>query len=78
MINKVEICGVNTAKLPVLSSEKQHELLEKTKINKKNKTTFIFSTHDSRIVDMCDHVVHILDGQVINDEHKAGSDVYKI
>ncbi len=31
MINKVEICGVNTAKLPVLSSEKQHELLEKTK-----------------------------------------------
>jgi putative ABC transport system ATP-binding protein len=41
-------------------------------------TTFIFSTHDSRIVDMCDHVVHILDGQVINDEHKVGSDEYKI
>ena len=41
-------------------------------------TTFIFSTHDSRIVDMCDHVVHILDGQVTNDEHKTGSDVYKI
>ena len=41
-------------------------------------TTFIFSTHDSRIVDMCDHVVHILDGQVKNDEHKIGSDVYKI
>ncbi|MCQ2590080.1 MAG: ABC transporter ATP-binding protein [Treponema sp.] len=41
-------------------------------------TTFIFSTHDSRIVDMCDHVVHILDGKVINDEYKTGSDVYKL
>lgn len=29
MINKVEICGVNTAKLPVLSSEEQHELLNR-------------------------------------------------
>ncbi len=28
-INKVEICGVNTAKLPVFSSEKKKELLEK-------------------------------------------------
>ena len=41
-------------------------------------TTFIFSTHDSRIVDMCDHVIHILDGLVVKDEHKVGSDVYKV
>ena len=41
-------------------------------------TTFIFSTHDSRIVDMCDHVVHIFDGNIKNDEHKAGSDVYNM
>ena len=27
MINKVEICGVNTAKLPVLSNEEKEELL---------------------------------------------------
>ena len=31
MINKVEICGVNTAKLPVLSNEEQHELLNRMK-----------------------------------------------
>ena len=31
MINKVEICGVNTAKLPVLSNEEKNELLEKIK-----------------------------------------------
>ena len=31
MINKVEICGVNTAKLPVLSNEEKNELLIKIK-----------------------------------------------
>lgn len=31
MINKVEICGVNTAKLPVLSNEEKKELFVKIK-----------------------------------------------
>lgn len=31
MINKVEICGVNTAKLPVLSNEEKDELLKRIK-----------------------------------------------
>ena len=31
MIKKVEICGVNTAKLPVLSNEEKNELLGKIK-----------------------------------------------
>ncbi len=31
MVNKVEICGVNTAKLPVLSNEEKNELLKKIK-----------------------------------------------
>ena len=31
MLNKVEICGVNTAKLPTLSKEKKEELLKKIK-----------------------------------------------
>ena len=31
MINKVEICGVNTSKLPVLSNEEKNELLKKIK-----------------------------------------------
>ena len=31
MINKVEICGVNTAKLPVLSSKEKEELFVKIK-----------------------------------------------
>ena len=42
MINKVEICGVNTSKLPVLNAEKKTELLKRVKQgDKKAKTEFI-------------------------------------
>ena len=30
-LNKVEICGVNTSKLPVLKPEEKEELLRRTK-----------------------------------------------
>ena len=62
-----------------LDSENSAQILSLMKSLNKDpdlQTTFIFSTHDSRIVDMCDHVVHIFDGKIKNDEHKAGSDVY--
>lgn len=40
--NKVEICGVNTAKLPVLSNEEKQELLGKIKNgNKEARVEFI-------------------------------------
>lgn len=67
-----------TANLDSKNSEQILKLMKSLNKDPDLQTTFIFSTHDSRIVDMCDHVVHILDGQVINDEHKEGSGVYKI
>ena len=67
-----------TANLDSKNSEQILSLMKSLNKDPDLQTTFIFSTHDSRIVDMCDHVVHILDGQVINDEHKAGSAIYKI
>lgn len=67
-----------TANLDSKNSEQILKLMKSLNKDPELQTTFIFSTHDSRIVDMCDHVVHILDGQITNDEHKAGSDVYKI
>ena len=67
-----------TANLDSKNSEQILSLMKSLNKDPDLQTTFIFSTHDSRIVDMCDHVVHILDGQVINDEHKEGSDIYKI
>lgn len=42
MINKVEICGVNTAKLPVLSNEEKNELFVKIKNGDNNaRKTFV-------------------------------------
>ena len=67
-----------TANLDSINSQQILSLMKSLNKDKDLQTTFIFSTHDSRIVDMCDHVVHILDGQITNDEHKVGSDIYKI
>ena len=67
-----------TANLDSKNSEQILSLMKSLNKDADLQTTFIFSTHDSRIVDMCDHVVHILDGLVTNDEYKTGSDVYKI
>lgn len=33
------------------------------KLNEELNITFVFSTHDSKIVDMCNHIVYILDGE---------------
>ena len=42
LINKVEICGVNTAKLPVLSNEEKNKLLKEIKkCNKEAREKFV-------------------------------------
>ena len=67
-----------TANLDSVNSAQILSLMKDLNRDPELQTTFIFSTHDSRIVDMCDHVVHIFDGNIKNDEHKAGSDVYNV
>jgi len=39
-------------------------LLLMKKVNRNIKTTFIFSTHDAKIVDLADHVIRLKDGLV--------------
>ena len=67
-----------TANLDSVNSAQILSLMKDLNKDPELQTTFIFSTHDSRIVDMCDHVVHIFDGNIKEDEHKAGSDVYNV
>ena len=58
-----------------LDSETGHNILELMKrINREHGTTFIFSTHDPVIREMADHVVHLHDGLIINEERKNGAD----
>ena len=67
-----------TANLDSVNSAQILSLMKDLNRDPELLTTFIFSTHDSRIVQMCDHVVHIFDGNIKEDEHKAGSDVYNV
>lgn len=67
-----------TANLDSVNSAQILSLMKDLNKDPELQTTFIFSTHDSRIVDMCDHVVHIFDGLIKEDEHKQGSDVYNM
>ena len=65
-----------TANLDSANSKQILSLMKQLNRDPDLMTTFIFSTHDARIVDMCNHVVHLLDGEITNDELKQGSDVY--
>lgn len=54
-----------TANLDSKNGDQILELMQK--LNKELKTTFIFSTHDAKIVQMSNHVIKIQDGKVIQD-----------
>ena len=50
-----------------LDSKNGDQILELMKtLNKELETTFIFSTHDAKIVIMADHVIKISDGKIIS------------
>ena len=52
------------------SKNSEQILLLMQKLNLELSTTFIFSTHDQRIVNMCNHVIYILDGREVNEDLK--------
>lgn len=56
-----------------LDSKTGREILElMLRLNGSVGTTFIFSTHDSMVMDFARRIVHIRDGQIENDEVKHG------
>jgi len=52
-----------TANLDSATGEAILQLMKR--INKEMDTTFIFSTHDAKIVEMADHVIRLRDGMVV-------------
>ena len=57
-----------TANLDSKSTETLLEIMEK--LNKEENITFIFSTHDARVVKKARRVITVEDGKVISDERK--------
>lgn len=62
-----------TANLDSKTGESIIELMKK--INKEHATTFIFSTHDTQIVGIADHVIRLQDGLIVENRRaeKAGA-----
>ncbi|MCK4662298.1 MAG: ABC transporter ATP-binding protein [Bacteroidales bacterium] len=58
-----------TANLDSKSTENLLDIMER--LNKEENITFIFSTHDARVVKKARRVITIEDGKVIRDERKA-------
>lgn len=57
-----------TANLDSKNGDQILQLMKK--LNRELNTTFIFSTHDAKIVEMCDHVIKIKDGNITGEEKK--------
>jgi len=58
-----------TANLDSKSTENLLDIMEK--LNKEENITFIFSTHDQRVIKKARRVITIEDGKIISDEKKA-------
>jgi putative ABC transport system ATP-binding protein len=55
-----------------LDSETADEVLALMReLNKKNKQTFVVVTHDPRIGAMCDRIIRMQDGRIIDDGRSA-------
>jgi putative ABC transport system ATP-binding protein len=61
-----------TANLDSKSTETLLDIMEK--LNKEENITFVFSTHDARVVKKARRVITIEDGKVISDQRKNGGE----
>ena len=65
---RIVIADEPTANLDSSSTENLLDIMEK--LNKEENITFIFSTHDARVVKKARRVITIEDGKVVGDEVK--------
>ncbi len=61
-----------TANLDSKSTENLLDIMER--LNKEENITFIFSTHDARVVKKARRVITVEDGKVVSDVHKNGGE----
>ena len=66
---KIVLADEPTANLDSKTGEQIIELMKK--INRELSTTFIFSTHDPKIVGIADHVIRLIDGEVVENVRTA-------
>ena len=53
-----------------LDAENSHHILQTMeKLNKELKTTFVFATHDEKVIGYLRRIIHLEDGKVVSDEN---------
>jgi len=65
---KIVLADEPTANLDSVTSHRVIELMRK--MQREFNTTFIFSTHDTHLIDEVDRVLYLQDGKIIKDERK--------
>jgi len=65
---KIVLADEPTANLDSKTGQQILDLMKQ--MNAKWGTTFIFSTHDSTVVSLADHVIRLLDGEVVHNERR--------
>ncbi len=66
---RVVLADEPTANLDSVTAEKLLDQMER--LNRERGVTFVFSTHDSRVIERARRVVRLRDGAVVADEHVA-------
>jgi putative ABC transport system ATP-binding protein len=66
---KIVLADEPTANLDSQTGGQIIELMKK--INRDLSTTFVFSTHDPKIVGIADHIIRLIDGQVVENVRVA-------
>lgn len=68
---KIVLADEPTANLDSVTGENIIDLMKE--MNKVEKTTFIFSTHDAKVMNHAKTVIRLADGKIINDKTAVGS-----
>ena len=66
--NKYMLLDEPTANLDTSSTSNLLDIMNK--LNKNEKITFIFSTHDQRVIDRARRVITLEDGKIVSDKKK--------
>lgn len=66
---EVVLADEPTANLDSVTGEQILDLMKK--VNRDHNTTFIFSTHDNKIVEIADHIIRLKDGLVVENTRRA-------
>lgn len=68
MVKRPEIVLADEPTANLDSKNSHHILQTMKKLNRELKTTFIFATHDEKVMQYLDRIISLEDGKVVNDE----------